>query len=126
LDRLWQQRIETVQGAALAPAKLVANAHLVAGLELVPREPRGEVPGAKECRRNNKSVTAPPTPRARKISRQSIGLRQRQCSHCRVLAQQKTEPQPDRYLRIPAVGGVVFVGISGAEIGSRPARTMAR
>jgi hypothetical protein len=33
---------------------------------------------------------------------------------------------PDRYLRIPAVGGVVFVGIPGVEIGSRPARTMAR
>jgi hypothetical protein len=48
LDRLWQQRIETLQGAALAPAKLVANAHLVAGLELVPREPHGEVPGAKD------------------------------------------------------------------------------
>ena len=27
-----------------------------------------------------------------------------------LLAQQKTEPQPDRYLRIPAVRGVVFVG----------------
>jgi hypothetical protein len=48
LDRLWQQRIETVQGAALAPAKLVANANLVAGLELVSREPHGEVPGAKD------------------------------------------------------------------------------
>ena len=40
----------------------------------------------------------------------TIRLRPRQCSHCRVLAQQKTEPQPDRYLRIPAVRGVVFVG----------------
>ena len=37
-------------------------------------------------------MTAPATPRARKISRQSIRLRQRQCSHCRVLAQQKTAP----------------------------------
>jgi hypothetical protein len=36
LDRLWQQRIETVQGVALALAKLVANAHLVPGMELVP------------------------------------------------------------------------------------------
>jgi hypothetical protein len=43
-----------------------------------------------------------------------------------VLAQQKTEPQPDRYLRIPAVGGVAFVGHPRVEIGSRPARTMAR
>jgi hypothetical protein len=36
LDRLWQQRIETVQGVALALVKLVANAHLVPGMELVP------------------------------------------------------------------------------------------
>jgi hypothetical protein len=43
-----------------------------------------------------------------------------------ILAQQKTEPQPDRYLRIPAVGGVVFVGIPDVEIGSRPARAMSR
>ena len=36
LDRLWHQRIETVQGVALALVKLVANAHLVPGMELVP------------------------------------------------------------------------------------------
>ena len=71
-------------------------------------------------------VTAPATPRARKISRQSIRLRQRQCSHCRVLAQQKTEPQPDRYLRFMPSAASPSSGIPGVEIGSRPARTMGR
>ena len=49
LDRLWQQRIETVQGVALAPAKLVGNAHLVAGLELVPLSQSQTVTVAVRC-----------------------------------------------------------------------------
>jgi hypothetical protein len=109
LDRLWQQRIETVQGVALAPAELVGMRiwSQVLTWFLVSHTAKSQVPQMSAKQQECDSVGSAqgakdlsainPAAPATMLALPGAGA-----------AENGT--QPDRYLCIPAVRGVVSVG----------------